>query len=398
MFPALTVENTLPKDGENATLVGRVWLPEFSGPAVVTVRDGDVFDITAFTATVSELLNQADPQAIANGHMGKKICSLADLLANTIAHNDHVEFGVGDVEKPWLLTPIDLQAIKANGVTFAASMLERVIEEKAMGDPKVADEIRGIINEKVGANLSQIIPGSDEAERVKQVLLEQDMWSQYLEVGIGPYAEVFTKAPTMSSVGSGYEVGIHPESTWNNPEPEVVLVINADAKIVGATLGNDVNLRDFEGRSALLLGKAKDNNASAALGPFIRLLDDGFGLDDIRQMDLAMSIDGEDGYHLSDGSSMKYISRDIEDLVAQTISRNHQYPDGLVLYTGTMFAPTDDRGAKGSGFTHKVGDIVRVSSPKLGTLINRVNLTTKAPEWKFGVGALMKNLAKRNLL
>ena len=262
----------------------------------------------------------------------------------------------------------------------------------------MADEIRAVINEKVGANLAEITPGSDEAERVKQVLIEQDMWSQYLEVGIGPYAEVFTKAPTMSSVGTGFEVGIHPESTWNNPEPEVVLVVSAAGKIVGATLGNDVNLRDFEGRSALLLGKAKDNNASAALGPFIRLVDDGFGLDDIRQMDLAMSVDGEDGYHLSDGSSMRFISRDIEDLVAQTISRNHQYPDGLVLYTGTMFAPTDDRGEKGSGFTHKVGDVVKVSSPKLGTLTNRVNLTTKAPEWVFGAGALMKNLAKRGLL
>lgn len=398
-FPALTVENTLPTDGDNATLVGRVWLPELGGPAIVIIRDGDVYDITAFAATMSCLLNQLDAAAIANGEMGKKICSLADLLANTVPHNDHVATGVGDASKPWLLSPIDLQTIKANGVTFAASMLERVIEEKAMGDPVVADSIREVINEKVGANLAQITPGSDEAERVKQVLIAEDMWSQYLEVGIGPYAEVFTKAPTMSSVGSGCEVGIHPESTWNNPEPEVVLVVNDAGKIVGATLGNDVNLRDFEGRSALLLGKAKDNNASAALGPFIRLIDESFGLDDIRQMDLAMSVDGaEDGYHLSDGSSMKFISRDIEDLVGQTISRNHQYPDGLVLYTGTMFAPTDDRGEKGSGFTHKVGDIVRVSSPKLGTLINRVNLTTKAPEWKFGVGALMKNLAKRGLL
>lgn len=394
----LTVENTMPSDGDKATLVGRVWLPAASGPAVVVIRDGDVFDITAYAATMSDLLNQTAPAAIAAGGMGTKICSLAELLANTVPHNDHVATGVGDATKPWLLPPIDLQTIKANGVTFAASMLERVIEEKAGGDPKVADSIRDVINEKVGANLAEVIPGSDEAERVKQVLIEQGMWSQYLEVGIGPYAEVFTKAPTMSSVGSGSEVGIHPESTWNNPEPEVVLVINSSGKIVGATLGNDVNLRDFEGRSALLLGKAKDNNASAALGPFIRLIDDDFGLDDIRQMDLAMSVDGQDGYHLSDGSSMKFISRDIEDLVGQTISRNHQYPDGLVLYTGTMFAPTDDRGEAGSGFTHKVGDVVRVSSPKLGTLVNRVNLTTQAPKWTFGASALMKNLAKRGLL
>ena len=398
MFPALTVENTLPTDGEGATLVGRVWLPDVAGPAVVVIRDGDVFDISRAVSTISDLMNAENPLAILQNNAGAKICSVAELLSNTIPHNDHVAHGVGDNQKPWLLTPVDLQTIKANGVTFAASMLERVIEEKAMGDPVVADEIRDVINEKVGANLAEITPGSDEAERVKQVLIEQDMWSQYLEVGIGPYAEVFTKAPTMSAVGTGFEVGIHPESTWNNPEPEVVLVVNAAGKIVGATLGNDVNLRDFEGRSALLLGKAKDNNASAALGPFIRLIDDGFGLDDIRQMDLAMSIEGEDGYKLSDGSSMKYISRDIEDLVGQTLSRNHQYPDGLVLYTGTMFAPTDDRGEKGSGFTHKVGDIVKVSSAKLGTLTNRVNLTTQAPEWTFGVGSLMKNLAKRGLL
>ncbi|MGL1921427.1 MAG: fumarylacetoacetate hydrolase family protein [Hyphomicrobiales bacterium] len=394
----LTVANTMPTDGANATLVGRAWLPELNGAAVVAVRGDDVFDITTCAATMSDLLNQADPAVIVAGNMGMRICSLTELLSNTVPHNDHVATGVGDASKPWLLTPIDLQTIKANGVTFAASMLERVIEEKAGGDPKVADSIRDVINQKVGANLAEITPGSDEAERVKQVLIEQDMWSQYLEVGIGPYAEVFTKAPTMSSVGAGSEVGIHPESTWNNPEPEVVLVVNKDGKIVGATLGNDVNLRDFEGRSALLLGKAKDNNASAALGPFIRLIDGGFALDDIRQMDLAMSVDGEDGYHLSDGSSMKFISRDIEDLVGQTISRNHQYPDGLVLYTGTMFAPTDDRGEKGSGFTHKVGDVVRVSSPKLGTLTNRVNLTTKVPEWTIGVGALMGNLAKRGLL
>lgn len=403
MLVKLTPENTLPEDAENAVLVGRAWLPDgfmsaVGGPAVIVVRDGDVYDISASAATMSDLINNEKPLALLQNAAGAKICTLADLLGNIVAHNAHVETGVGDVRKPWLLTPIDLQAIKANGVTFAASMLERVIEEKAMGDPVVADEIRSVINEKVGANLAKITPGSDEAERVKQVLIEQDMWSQYLEVGIGPYAEVFTKAPSMSSVGSGFEVGIHPESTWNNPEPEVVLVISSAGKIIGATLGNDVNLRDFEGRSALLLGKAKDNNASAALGPFIRLIDASFGLDDIRQMDLAMSIDGEDGYHLSDGSSMKYISRDIEDLVAQTISRNHQYPDGLVLYTGTMFAPTDDRGEKGSGFTHKVGDVVQVSSPKLGRLMNRVNLTTKAPEWVFGAGALMKNLAKRGLL
>ncbi|MFT4782879.1 MAG: fumarylacetoacetate (FAA) hydrolase family protein [Paracoccaceae bacterium] len=392
MFATLTTENTLPKDGDSGTLIGRVWLPNVDGPSVVVLRDGDVFDISTASATMSELLNCADPIAIIKAATGTNIGSLKEILANTTpdARNEN---------KPWFISPIDLQTIKAGGVTFAASMLERVIEEKAGGDPAAAESIRDTMTAEIGSSLSKITPGSQDADRVREVLTDRGMWSQYLEVGIGKFAEVFTKAPTMASVGTGAEVGIHPESTWNNPEPEVVLVVSNLGTILGATLGNDVNLRDFEGRSALLLGKAKDNNASAALGPFIRLFDGTFDIEDIRQMELSMQVVGkDDGYILRDGSSMKYISRDIEDLVAQTLSRNHQYPDGLVLYTGTMFAPTDDRGEKGSGFTHKTGDIVTVSSDKLGTLTNRTTKTTLAPEWTFGVGTLMRNLAGRGLL
>ncbi|OUS05262.1 fumarylacetoacetate hydrolase [Rhodobacterales bacterium 52_120_T64] len=392
MFPTLTIENTLPKDGDSGTLIGRAWLPDVDGPSVVLLRNGDVFDISKASATMSGLLNSADPLAAINRASGEKIGSIKALLANTTpdTRNDRL---------PYFLSPIDLQTIKASGVTFAASMLERVIEEKAGGDPAVAEAIREAIAAEIGASLANVTPGSEDADRVRDVLTEGGMWSQYLEVGIGKFAEIFTKAPTMASVGTGSEVGIHPESTWNNPEPEVVLVVSNTGKIIGATLGNDVNLRDFEGRSALLLGKAKDNNASAALGPFIRLFDSSFNIDDIRKMDLSMHVEGaDDGYVLSDGSSMRYISRDVEDLVSQTLSRNHQYPDGLVLYTGTMFAPIDDRGEKGSGFTHKIGDIVTVSSNKLGTLTNRTNLSTLAPEWTFGVGTLMKNLSNRGLL
>ncbi len=391
MFPNLTVENSLPKNHAGATLIGRAWLPEVGGPAVVAVRDGDVFELSENVVTMTDLMNADSPVEVAQNTAGVRIGAVADLLANT--HPDNC-----DTSKPYLLSPVDLATLKASGVTFAASLLERVIEEQAKGDPAAAQNIRDTIGAEIGANLSDIIPGSKEAEKVKEVLISRGLWSQYLEVGIGPYAEIFTKAPTMSSVGSGAEVGIHPESTWNNPEPEVVLIISDSGKIIGATLGNDVNLRDFEGRSALLLGKAKDNNASAALGPFIRLIDNDFTLDDIRNMELKMRVDGPEGYTLQDGSSMKFISRDIEDLTGQAISRNHQYPDGLVLYTGTMFAPTDDRDEPGAGFTHKIGDIVSVSSDELGTLVNRVNLSTKAPEWTYGVSSLMKNLAKRGLL
>jgi fumarylacetoacetate (FAA) hydrolase family protein len=388
----LSPERILPADASRARLVGRVWLPgRPSGPAVVVIREGRVFDISAHAATVSELLENKEVLRGLPDCDGTPIGDFDAILANSAADKRAPEI-------PYFLAPVDLQAIKACGVTFVVSMLERVIEEKAQGDPAAAESIRATITREIGGDLTAVRPGSAEAEKLKQALIERGMWSQYLEVGIGPYAEVFTKAQPLSAVGVGAEIGIHPESTWNNPEPEVVLVVDSTGAIVGVTLGNDVNLRDFEGRSALLLGRAKDNNASTALGPFIRLLDDNFTLDDVRRLDLTLKVEGDDGFVLNDGSSMTRISRDPVDLVGQTLSRNHQYPDGLVLFTGTLFAPTRDRTAPGRGFTHNVGDVVTISAPALGALVNRVNLTVAAEPWSFGTGRLMKNLAERGLL
>jgi fumarylacetoacetate (FAA) hydrolase family protein len=388
----LNSSDILPADAASAVLIGRAWLPgNPSGPAVVLLHNKNVIDISRIAPTVADLFEHKKLLGILSAHNGELIGTVEDLLANTSAD-------CRDPEKPFFLSPVDLQAIKACGVTFVVSMLERVIEEKAKGDPSAAEDIRKTINDEIGGDLASVKPGSPDAEKLKHVLISRGMWSQYLEVGIGPYAEVFTKAQPMSAVGVGAEVGIHPESTWNNPEPELVLVVNSSGDIVGATLGNDVNLRDFEGRSALLLGRAKDNNASAALGPFIRVLDKGFTLDHIRALELELKVQGTDDFLLRDGSSMSKISRDPIDLVEQTISRNHQYPDGLVLFTGTLFAPVYDRDTPGMGFTHKVGDVVSISSPRLGTLINRVNLTTAVDPWLFGTRELMWNLAQRQLL
>jgi fumarylacetoacetate (FAA) hydrolase family protein len=386
----ISVAACLPADADRATLVGRVWLPQVEGPAVVALRGGQVIDITRAVPTVADLISAADPAALAKAD-GPVIGSIADLLANA-------DETTRDASKPWPLAPIDLQAVKAAGVTFVASMLERVIEEQARGDATKADAIRQRIVSIIGDDLAAIKPGSADAQRIKDVLLSQNAWSQYLEVGIGPDAEIFTKSQPMSSVGLGAEIGILPISTWNNPEPEIVLVVAPSGKVVGATLGNDVNLRDLEGRSALLLGKAKDNNASSAIGPFIRLFDGGFGIDDIRKADLAMAVHGPEGYTLQGHSSISKISRDPLDLAGQLLGPNHQYPDGAVLFLGTMFAPTDDRDAPGMGFTHKIGDIVTISTPTLGTLVNRVNHTDKIAPWTFGARALMASLAKRGLL
>ena len=389
----LNREETLPEEQYGATLVGRAWVPGApSGPSVIWIRENGVCDLTPRYRTMSELLEEDDPA----GRIGKleglkSIGSLNDLLANTAP--DH-----RDPLKPWLLAPCDLQAVKASGVTFVSSMLERVIEEQARGDLTKAEKIRIEITKLIGDNLAEIRPGSDSALRVKEVLLQQDAWSQYLEVGIGPYAEIFTKSQPMSAVGTGVEIGIHPESSWNNPEPEIVLAVNSRGKIVGASLGNDVNLRDFEGRSALLLGKSKDNNASCAIGPFIRLFDEHFSLDDVRRADISLSVDGPEGFHLEGSSSMKHISRDPEELVGHCMGGNHYYPDGFMLFLGTMFAPVEDRDAEGEGFTHKIGDLVRIHTPGLGTLINRVNRSDRTPPWDFGVSALMCNLAARGLL
>ncbi len=389
----LSPDTCLPDDGLAGILVGRIWIPgENGGPTPVAVTSDGLMDLTAVAPTVSQLLNGEDPLAAVRGAAsGTPLAGLETVLANSDA-------AVHDPAIPHFLAPSDLQAVKAAGVTFVASMLERVIEEHARGDAAKAEEIRERITAIIGDNLADIDPGSKKAAEVKEVLIAQGAWSQYLEVGIGPDAELFTKCQPLSAVGIGADVGIHPISSWNNPEPEVVLVVNARGGTVGATLGNDVNLRDVEGRSALLLGKAKDNNASAAIGPFIRLFDDTFGIDDVRRAELSMTVDGADGYRLTGTSSMARISRDPLDIAAQAIGPNHQYPDGFVLFLGTMFAPTDDRDHPGGGFTHKIGDVVRISTPGLGTLINRVDRCDRIPPWTFGTGALMGNLAARGLL
>ncbi|MFG0420593.1 fumarylacetoacetate hydrolase family protein [Pseudomonas sp. WHRI 8519] len=376
---------------ETGSWVGRVWLPE-QGPAVVLVKAGAVYDISRYVATVSALLEEADPVAYLRGiPLAEPLAELEPLLANS----DSVR---RDPRQPWLLAPIDLQAVKAAGVTFATSLLERVVEEQAKGDPAKADAVRANLVSRIGADLSQVVPGSAQAEALRKVLMEQGLWSQYLEVGIGPDAEVFTKAQPLSAVGHGAEIGIHPGSSWNNPEPEVVLAVSSEGSIKGAMLGNDVNLRDFEGRSALLLSKAKDNNASTALGPLLRLFDETFSLDDVRNAEVDLKVEGEDGFILSGRSSMRQISRDPEDLVKQTLNENHQYPDGLVLFLGTLFAPKQDRDQPGSGFTHKRGDVVTISSAQLGSLSNRVTTSDLAPQWEFGLRSLIDSLGRRGLL
>jgi fumarylacetoacetate (FAA) hydrolase family protein len=391
MRERMTLAATLPHDAADAALAGRVWRPDVAGPSVVRIDADRVVDITRAVPTMRDLCEAANPAATLRSAPGEALGSLEAILANTPE-------ATRDAAKPWLLAPIDLQAIKAAGVTFARSMLERVIEEQAKGSPEKAAAIRGQVEKLLGGDLRKLKPGSPQALALKQTLIEQGAWSQYLEVGIGEDAEIFTKAQPMAAVGHGQEAGLNPRSTWNNPEPEVVLVVAADGRIVGATLGNDVNLRDFEGRSALLLSKAKDNNASAAVGPFIRFFDAAFTLDTVRGMEVGLEVVGEDGFRLTGRSSMKEIARDPADLVGELIGRTHQYPDGAVLYLGTMFAPTEDRGAPGMGFTHAVGDIVTISTPALGALTNRMVHADKAQPWVFGAGSLMRNLAKRGLL
>jgi fumarylacetoacetate (FAA) hydrolase family protein len=382
---------TLPVDGTAGALAGRVWRPDVQGPSVVAIRADGVFDISRSAATMRDLCETSDPAAIVRSAPGENIGPLADLLANAPDAGR-------DASRPWLLTPIDLQAIKAAGVTFPRSMLERVIEEQAKGSPEKAHAIRATVEKQLGGNLRSLKPGSAQAMELKRVLIEQGAWSQYLEVGIGEDAEIFTKAQPMSAVGHGMDAGLHPRSTWNNPEPEVVLAVSSKGAVVGATLGNDVNLRDFEGRSALLLSKAKDNNASAAVGPFIRFFDHTLGIDTVRRIEVRLTVDGTDEFRLDGHSSMSEIARDPLDLAGQLLNRTHQYPDGAVLYLGTMFAPTKDRDAPGMGFTHHEGDNVTVHAAELGSLTNRMTMSDKAAPWTYGAANLMRNLARRGLL
>ncbi|MDA7419085.1 fumarylacetoacetate hydrolase family protein [Xenophilus arseniciresistens] len=394
MHTTLTPAQSLPRDAERALLVGRLWLPG-QGPTLVAVQGDGLHELSALAPTASELLERPDAAqavraALAAGQ-APRVADLAQTLANSSA-------ATRDEGLPWLLAPCDLQAVKASGVTFVASLLERVIEEQARGDASRAEAIRSGLSKVLGDNLAGIVPGSAQAAQVKALLIAQGAWSQYLEVGIGPDAEIFTKAPVLAAVGTGADVGILQSSVWNNPEPEVVLAVNSQGRVQGAALGNDVNLRDVEGRSALLLGKAKDNNASCAIGPFIRLFDAHFDMDSVRRITVGLHVAGPEGFVMEGSSSLAKISRDPLALVAQAIGPQHDYPDGLMLFLGTMFAPTQDRHGPGQGFTHVVGDGVRIQAPELGALVNRVVHAQQAARWQFGITALMRNLAGRGLL
>jgi fumarylacetoacetate (FAA) hydrolase family protein len=381
--------DVLPTDWPRGCLVGRVWRPEVAGPSVVVVRHDGVFDISESFPTVRDLCEEKRPSASVAALSGRRVGPLQGLLDNTEPR---------DPQKPWLLAPIDLQAIKGAGVTFVAGLLERLLEGQARPGPQGSSGIRNEVLSWAGVPLHELKPASPQALSFKKRLIEKGLWSQYLEVGLGPDAFLFTKAQPLSAVGHGHNAGFDRTSSWNNPEPEVVLIISSTGQIQGATLGNDVHLRDVEARSALLLGKAKDNNASCVVGPFVRLFDETFSLDDVLQMDVHLTINGEDGFQLHAVSSLSQISRDPRELVAQTIGAHHAYPDGVVLFLGTAFAPVQDRNVPGKGFTHKVGDVVKIKSTQLGALTNRMNHADECEPWNFGAGQLMRNLARRGLI
>lgn len=380
---------SLPDDVDRATLVGRVFDPGCAGPCVVAVRRDAVVDLTDVEPTVADLLERPDAVEVVRRHASPRSWRLADVLEATFT---------GERTRPRLLAPVDLQVLKAAGVTFVRSMLERVIEERVGGDPQRAEQIRAEVDALVRDRIEQVRPGSPEAQRVKDLLVHEGLWSQYLEVGLGPDPEIFTKAPVLSAVGTGEQIGVLARSSWNNPEPELVLAVNSHGHPVAACLGNDVNLRDFEGRSALLLTEAKDNNASCALGPFLRLFDKNFTVDDASDVTVELEVTGTDGYQLTGANPVGEISRDVRDLIGHAHGRHHQYPDGFVLFTGTMFAPTEDRDVPGEGFTHRHGDVVWIRTPKLGSLVNMVDTAEDTPDWTFGIRALIRNLASRGVL
>ncbi|PQA89404.1 fumarylacetoacetate hydrolase family protein [Hyphococcus luteus] len=382
LAPELSANTILPVDRSDAALVGRVWIDgPTPGPRITAVRDDMLIDLSEITPTMADLLDRSDAVECVKTYKGAILGSIQCFL-----------------DKGALLAPCDLQAIKAAGVTFVSSAIERVIEEQCQGRSERAGEIRNTLRTALGNALQEVVPGSLQARDLKKFLTEKQLWSQYLEVAIGPDPEIFTKAQPMSAVGCGADVGVHRQSQWNNPEAEIVLAISSAGSIVGASLGNDVNLRDIESRSALLLGKAKDNNASCAIGPFIRLFDNRFRLDDVRSAEVQVTITGADGFKETGVSSMGDMSRDPVALTEATIGPSHQYPDGLMLFLGTTYTPASDRIKKGGGFTHKIGDAVRIESPKLGALENRVTTSDLAPPWRYGVRELMRSLAARRLL
>ncbi|CAM3535658.1 fumarylacetoacetate hydrolase family protein [Zobellia roscoffensis] len=392
----IDLNHLIPQLAETGTWIGRCTVPAkkayngIAGPHVILARKGNVYDLSEYYTSTSELINSKNPVASLKALTElPQLGSLTEILKNSLYFNRNPKL-------PYFIAPNDIQAIKACGVTFIKSLLERVIEEKAKGDAHIANDIRQTIYDSLGKDLSKVVAGSPETEKLKKELQEKGLWSQYLEVGIGKDAEVFSKAQPLSAIGFGAEVGVLKSSKWNNPEPEIVLAVSSSGKIVGATLGNDVNLRDYEGRSALLLGEAKDQNGSCAIGPMFRLFDETFSLEDVKNCEVDFAMQGKDNFSTSGSNKMKEISRTPENLVNQVIGKNHQYPDGLVLFLGTMFAPTEDRNKKGLGFTHKKGDQVNISSPHLGTLINWVNTCDKIPKWEFGIGAFTNYVLQRN--